>query len=126
MKEKRLNLNSKDLFLYCLTKPGSIEDYPFGPDVIVIKVASKMFALLSRRNGQDNLSLKCDPGYSEVLRQEYPSIIPGYHLNKRHWNTLLLDGSIPEREIRGLIDHSYELVYKSLPRRKRAGYQEDW
>ncbi len=125
MVEKKLTMNSKDLFLYCLTKPGAIEDYPFGPDIIVIKVASKMFALLSRRNGQDNLSLKCDPYYSEVLRQQYSSLIPGYHLNKRHWNTLLLDGSIPEREIRGLIDHSYELVYKSLPRSKRVEYQED-
>ncbi|EIW18803.1 MULTISPECIES: MmcQ/YjbR family DNA-binding protein [Pelosinus] len=126
MEEKKLTMNSKDLFLYCLTKPGSIEDYPFGPDIIVMKIASKIFALLSRRTGQDNLSLKCDPYYSEVLRQQYPSIIPGYHLNKRHWNTLLLDGSIPEREIRGLIDHSYELVYKSLPRSKRVKYQEDW
>ncbi|HWR44136.1 MmcQ/YjbR family DNA-binding protein [Sporomusa sp.] len=121
-----MNLNSKDLFTYCLNKPGAIEDYPFGPDVIVIKVAGKIFALLSRRSGQDNLSLKCDPNYSEILRQQYPSITPGYHLNKRHWNTLLLDGSIPEKEIKGLIDHSYELVYKSLPRRKRAGDQGEW
>jgi predicted DNA-binding protein (MmcQ/YjbR family) len=119
-------LDSKDLFSYCLTKPGAIEDYPFGPDVIVIKIASKMFALLSRRNGQDNLSLKCNPDYSEILRQQYPSITPGYHLNKRHWNTLILDGSIPEREIRDLIDHSYDLVYKSLPRRVRTGCQGDW
>ena len=125
MKEKSFNLNSKDLYLYCLTKLGSIEEYPFGPDVIVIKVASKIFALISCRHGQDILSLKCDPDYSELLRKQCPSITPGYHLNKRHWNTLLLDGSIPEREIRGLIDHSYELVYKSLPRRKRMAPQED-
>ncbi len=75
MGEKKLTMNSKDLFLYCLTKPGSIEDYPFGPDIIVMKIASKIFALLSRRNGKDNLSLKCDPYYSEVLRQQYSSII---------------------------------------------------
>lgn len=124
--ERRDELDSKDLFKYCLTKPGTIEDYPFGPDVIVIKVASKMFALLTRRNGQDNLSLKCDPNYSEVLRQQYPSITPGYHLNKRHWNTLILDGSIPNKEIICLIDHSYELVYKSLPKRMRAGNNGDW
>jgi len=110
MVEKRINFNSKELYLYCLTKLGSIEEYPFGPDIIVIKVASKIFALISRRHGKDILSLKCDPYYSEILRQQCPSITPGYHLNKRHWNTLLLDGSIPEREIRGLIDHSYELV----------------
>lgn len=123
--ERRLNLDSKDLYLYCLTKPWAIEDYPFGPEVIVMKVASKMFALISRRAGQENLSLKCDPDYSEVLRQQYPSITPGYHLNKRHWNTIVLDGSVPEKEIRGLIDHSYELVYKSLPRSKRKKSQEN-
>ncbi len=119
-------MHSKTLYSYCLTKPGAVEDYPFGPDVIVIKVASKMFALLSRRDGQDNLSLKCDPNYSEILRKQYPSITPGYHLNKRHWNTVILDGSIPEQEIRGLIDHSYDLVYKSLPKRLRSGSAGDW
>lgn len=125
IKERRINLDSKDLYLYCLTKPWAVEDYPFGPEVIVMKLASKMFALISRREGQENLSLKCDPDYSEVLRQQYPSITPGYHLNKRHWNTIVLDGSVPEKEIRGLIDHSYELVYKSLPRSKRKKSQED-
>ncbi len=119
-------MDSKNLFTYCLSKPGAIEDYPFGPDVIVIKVADKMFALLSRRNGQDNLSLKCDPNYSEILRRQYSSITAGYHLNKRHWITLLLDGSIPEKEMQGLIDHSYDLVYKSLPKRMRAKYQGEW
>lgn len=123
--ERGTNLNSKDLYLYCLTKPWAVEDYPFGPEVIVIKVASKMFALISRREGKENLSLKCDPDYSEVLRRQYPSITPGYHLNKRHWNTLVLDGSIPVNEIKSLIDHSYELVYKSLPRSKRKKSQED-
>ncbi|HWR05625.1 MmcQ/YjbR family DNA-binding protein [Sporomusa sp.] len=119
-------MDSKKLLAYCLAKPGTIEDYPFGPDIIVIKVAGKMFALLSRRHGQDNLALKCDPDYSEILRQQYPGINPGYHLNKRHWNTLLLDGSIPEKEIQGLIDHSYDLVYKSLPRRMRTNQSGDW
>ncbi|SDF20305.1 MmcQ/YjbR family DNA-binding protein [Sporomusa acidovorans] len=119
-------MDSKELFLYCLAKPGAMEDYPFGPDVIVIKVASKIFALLSRRNGLDNLSLKCDPGYSEIVRQQYASITPGYHLNKRHWITLVLDGSIPEGEIKSLIDHSYDLVYKSLPKRMRSGSRGDW
>lgn len=126
MTEGGIKLGSKELFLYCLAKPGAIEDYPFGPDVIVIKVASKIFALLSRRNGLDNLSLKCDPGYSEIVRQQYASITPGYHLNKRHWNTLVLDGSIPEKEIKSLIDHSYDLVYKSLPKKMRSGSSGDW
>lgn len=119
-------MNSKTLYSYCLTKPGVIEDYPFGADVIVFKVAAKIFALMSRRSGQDNLSLKCDPDYSEILRKQYPSITPGYHLNKRHWNTLILDGSIPEQEIKQLIDHSYDLVYKSLPKKLRSGSNGDW
>jgi len=112
-------VNSKKLYLYSLTKNGALEDYPFGPDVIVIKVAGKMFALMAHRSGQDCLSLKCDPNYAEILRQQYESITPGYHLNKRHWNTLQLNGSIPEKEIREFIDHSYELVVKSLTREKR-------
>jgi predicted DNA-binding protein (MmcQ/YjbR family) len=112
-------VNSKDLFLYSLTKNGAIEDYLFGPDVIVMKVAGKMFALMAHRDGQDYLSLKCDPNYAEILRQAYESITPGYHLNKRHWNTVQLDGSIPAKEIRKFIDHSYELVVKSLTREKR-------
>jgi len=117
--EDVVSVNSKKLYLYSLTKNGALEDYPFGPDVIVIKVAGKMFALMAHRSGQDCLSLKCDPNYAEILRQQYESITPGYHLNKRHWNTLQLNGSIPEKEIREFIDHSYELVVKSLTREKR-------
>lgn len=114
-------MNSKACYSYCLTKLGAREDYPFGPDVIVIKVAAKIFALLSRRQGQDILSLKCDPAYSELLRRQYPAVTPGYHLNKRHWNTLVLNGTIPAAEIKGLIDHSHELVFNSLGRRKGTG-----
>lgn len=112
-------MDSKPLFLYALAKLGAVEDYPFGPDVIVMKVAGKIFALLAKRAGQDCISLKCDPGYAEVLRQQYESVIPGYHLNKRHWNTVNLNGSIPEKEVRQFIDHSYDLVVKSLTREKR-------
>lgn len=105
---------------YCLTKPAAWEDYPFGPDVSVMKVASKMFALLSYREGKANLSLKCEPELAEVLRRQYAAITPGYHLNKRHWNTLILDGSIPEREIEEQIDLSHALVVKSLSGREKA------
>ncbi|QDR82413.1 MmcQ/YjbR family DNA-binding protein [Sporomusa termitida] len=114
-------MNSKECYCYCLTKLGAIEDYPFGPGIIVIRVAGKIFALLSRWQGQDILSLKCEPNYSELLRQQYPAVIPGYHLNKRHWNTLLLNGTIPAAETKGLIDHSYELVFSSRGRSKRTG-----
>jgi len=112
-------MDSKKLFAYCLCKTGAFEDYPFGPEVIVIKVAAKMFALMSCRDGIVNLSLKCDPDYAAVLRQQYKSLIPGYHLNKRHWNTMLLDGTIQEQEVQHFIDHSYDLVVKSLTREER-------
>lgn len=107
-------MNFKTLSSYCLSKKGAIEDYPFGDDVLVIKIASKMFALISERNDQLNISLKCDPFLAENLRQQYPAITPGYHLNKSHWNTILIDSSIPESELNKMIDHSYELVFKRL------------
>lgn len=112
-------METKSLVAYCLTKAGAAEDYPFGPDVIVIKAGGKMFALFSRRGGQVNLSLKCDPEYGELLRRQHAAITPGYHLNKRHWNTLLLDGSLDTRQVESLISHSYDLVVKSLPREQR-------
>jgi len=118
--------SSKVFYTYCLTKLGAVEDYPFGPDVIVFKIGAKMFALMARRNNQNVLSLKCDIDYSLILRQQYASITPGYHLNKRCWNTLILDGSIPEKEIIALIDHSYELVFKSLSRKIKAVYASDF
>lgn len=119
-------MDSKVFYKYCSAKIGAVEDYPFGPDVIVFKIGAKMFALMFRRDNQDNLSLKCDPNYSEILRQQYSSIIPGYHLNKRCWNTIMIDGRIPEKEIKDLIDHSYDLVLKSLPRTMRSKYQDDF
>ena len=112
-------MNLKTAAAYCLEKSGAWEDYPFGPDVSVIKAASKMFALLSYREGKEILSLKCEPELAEVLRRQYTSVTPGYYLNKRHWNTLILDGSIPEREIKEMIDLSYTLVVKSLKREEK-------
>lgn len=105
---------------YCLKKSAVWEDHPFGPEVSVMKVASKMFALFSHREGRDNLSLKCEPELAEVLRRQYTSVTPGYYLNKRHWNTLILDGTIPEQEIKEWIDLSYQLVVKSLTRDEKA------
>lgn len=99
---------------YCLSKKGSLKDYPFGDDVLVIKVASKMFALINVHSSQLRISLKCDPFIAENLRQQYASITPGYHLNKNHWNTILIDGTISEQELYDMIDLSYELVFKGL------------
>ncbi|NHN29610.1 MmcQ/YjbR family DNA-binding protein [Paenibacillus agricola] len=104
---------------YCLNKQGSREDYPFGDDVLVIKVASKMFALIPQDEHQLTISLKCDPFIAESLREQHASITPGYHLNKSHWNTILIDGSIPEQELFKMIDHSYELVFKGLKKTEK-------
>jgi predicted DNA-binding protein (MmcQ/YjbR family) len=104
----------------CLAKPGSTEDYPFGDEVAVFKVAGKVFALVPLAGSPASVSLKCDPGLAADLRQRYPAVTPGYHLNKRHWNTVTLDGSVPGEELLDLIDHSYQLVVAGLPRAERA------
>jgi len=99
---------------YLSNKPRSTEDYPFGPDTLVYKVMGKMFALFGEDDNPIRINLKCDPDDAIVLRYMYESVIPGYHMNKEHWNTVILDGSIPESEIRKMIDESYQLVVKSL------------
>jgi predicted DNA-binding protein (MmcQ/YjbR family) len=103
----------------CSAKPGSVEDYPFGDEVAVFKVAGKMFALVTLGPGPCSVSLKCDPDLAAGLRRRYAAITAGYHLSKRHWNTVTLDGSVPEDELPDLIDHSYELVVAGLPRAER-------
>jgi predicted DNA-binding protein (MmcQ/YjbR family) len=99
-------MNCFDAKKYCLTKTGAFEDYPFDNLTPVIKAGKKMFALI----GENSISLKCDPLLSGDLRRQYPAVIPGYHLNKEHWNTITLDGSVPDDTVRFLIDLSYELV----------------
>lgn len=112
-------MDGKTVSSYCLSKKGAVEDFPFGPEVLTIKAGSKMFALISDRGGKLNVSLKCDPFLAQDLRERYKSITPGYHLNKKHWNTLVIDGSIPDEEIYWMIDHSYELTLKSLTKAER-------
>lgn len=102
----------------CARQPGATEEYPFGDGAAVFKVAGKMFALVHLA-GEASVNLKCDPDWAEELRAIYPGVAPGYHMNKRHWNTVALDGSVPDGEIRDLLDHSYELVVASLPKRAR-------
>jgi predicted DNA-binding protein (MmcQ/YjbR family) len=103
----------------CGAKPGSAEDYPFGDGVALFKVARRMFALVSLGPPPGSVSLKCDPDLADGLRARYAAITPGYHLNKRHWNTVALDGSVPDEELLELIDHSYELVTARLTRSQR-------
>src|SRR5256885_15491001 len=105
---------------YCLSKPQATEGTPFGPEVVVFKVGGKMFALMSLDEIPATANLKCDPDLALDLRDRYEQVRPGYHMNKKHWNTVEIEGSIPEAELRKMIDHSYDLVVKSLPRAKRS------
>jgi predicted DNA-binding protein (MmcQ/YjbR family) len=103
----------------CLSLPGAVEDFPFGPETSVFKVGGKMFALSQLDNPPLRVSLKCEPELAEQLRLTYEAIGPGYHLNKRHWNTVVLDGSLEEPMVRDMIEDSYDLVVAGLPRAKR-------
>lgn len=108
-----------DAISHCLSKAGAVETTPFGPDALVYKVGGKMFALTVPDDFPARINLKCDPERSLELRDAYDAITPGYHMNKRHWNTVLLDGSVPTGLVRELIDHSYDLVRASLPKKTR-------
>jgi predicted DNA-binding protein (MmcQ/YjbR family) len=107
----------------CAGFPGSVEDYPFGDGVAVFKVGGRIFALVALDGDPGSVSLKCDPGLAMEWRARYPAVTPGYHLNKRHWNTIRLDGSVDDDELREMIDHSYDLVVRRLPREIRGRLQ---
>jgi predicted DNA-binding protein (MmcQ/YjbR family) len=107
----------------CAAKPGAVEDYPFGEGVAVFKVGGRMFALVPLEGSPASVNLKCEPDLALELRARHPSVRPGYHQNKRHWNTVDLDGSIENGELDWMIDHSYELVLAKLPRAVRARIQ---
>lgn len=109
-----------DVCAHCLALPHAEETTPFGPDVLVYKVGGKLFALTVPEDFPARVNLKCDPQRAAELRDEYKGIIPGYHMNKRHWNTVMLDGSVPGRLIGELIEHSYSLVAASLPKKIKA------
>ena len=94
---------------YCISKKRVTESFPFGDDTLVFKAGGKIFALLNL-DGDLSINLKCDPVLAIDLRERYSSVTPGYHMNKKHWNTVLLDGSVPDKEILSWIDHSYSLV----------------
>jgi predicted DNA-binding protein (MmcQ/YjbR family) len=109
---------------YCLKKEGKIsEEFPFDEYVLVFKVNGKIFILISTNTHPVTINLKCEPERAIELREQYPSVEPGYHMNKKHWNTVTLDGSIPSKEIFAMIDHSYDLVAKTArlsPRKQPA------
>ncbi len=105
---------------YLFDKPGSKLEFPFGPDTIVYKVMGKMFALIAWQEDPLRLSLKCDPDLSIHLREVHPAIIPGYHLSKIHWNTVIFDGTLDDELIYEMIDHSYQSVAAGLPKRLKT------
>ena len=98
---------------YCLGKPFVEEGLPFGPEVLVFKVNGKIFLLTSLDEPKLQFNVKCNPALAEELREQYGCVLPGFHMNKKHWNTILVDGSVPTAQLKEWIDHSYELVSKS-------------
>src|SRR5204862_3153549 len=105
---------------YCLAKGGVTEGTPFGETVLVFKVAGKIFALAALDEVPATVNLKCDPDLALELRDRYEEVRPGYHMNKKHWNTVELSGGVPETEVQKMIDHSYQLVVESLSRKERT------
>ncbi len=114
-------MNLENAIELCLKMNGAEETTPFGPEVLVYKVAGKMFALTVPEDVPARMNLKCDPDRAIELRDQFDGITPGYHMNKRHWNTVLLDGSVPGDLIREMIEASYQLVVKGLTRKQREG-----
>jgi len=120
-------MNAAELRDQCLAFTGAEETFPFGPATSVFKVAGKMFALSQLGSDSLRVSLKCEPQLVDALRDAYASVLPGYHLNKRHWNTVIIDRSLPEQMIKDMIQDSYDLVVSQLPqsRRRALGWTTD-
>jgi len=120
-------MNAAELREHCLSLPGTYEDFPFGPNTSVFKVAGKIFALSRLSEHPLCVSLKCDPPLAEELRRAHAAVIPGYHLNKRHWNTVTIDGSLPDETITDMVEDSYDLIVSKLSRTQRQalGWRTD-
>mgnify|MGYP002865838952 CR=1 FL=1 len=111
-------MNIEELREYCLSKPFTSESFPFDETTLVFKVKNKMFALTDIERNL-SINLKCDPGKAIQLRERYDAVLPGYHMNKRLWNTVMLDGRLNDAQIREWIDDSYKLVIEKLPKKDR-------
>jgi predicted DNA-binding protein (MmcQ/YjbR family) len=114
-------MNIESLREYCLRKKNVAEEFPFGDSTLVFKVMGKIFLLASLDSSPLQFNVKSDPDKAIEMRETYDSVRPGYHMNKKHWNTILADGNIPVKKIRELIDDSYTLVVKSLPKKNQSG-----
>lgn len=111
-------MNIETLREYCLLKPGATESFPFGEDTLVFKLNDKIFLLCGLIN-PDRFNVKCDPEKAVSLREEYEEVQPGYHMNKTHWNTVYMNGRLSDTRLEEMIDHSYDLILKNLPKNKR-------
>lgn len=105
-------MNIEEIREYCINKADTEESFPFGPNALVFKVDGKMYMLLSIDEQPARFNVKCDPEKAEALREAYSCVIPGYHMNKKHWNTVIVDGTATSQELKGWIDDSYNLVRK--------------
>ena len=112
-------MTGAELRRWCLQYAGAVEDFPFSPGTSVFKVRGKVFAISALDREPLSVSVKCEPELATQLRNTYPAIRPGYHLNKRHWNTIMLDGTLPDQLVRDLVEDSYDLVVSALPKRVR-------
>jgi predicted DNA-binding protein (MmcQ/YjbR family) len=112
-------MTAPQLRAFCLALDGAVEEFPFRPEISVFKVAGKIFAIANLHDDPVTVSLKCEPELAESLRATHAAITPGYHLNKRHWNTIVLDGSVPDALLGELIEDSYDLIVAALPRARR-------
>ena len=114
-------MNIEELRLYCIAKKAVTESFPFDEDTLVFKVMGKMFALVSIAE-PDSVNLKCDPDYAIELREKYTSVSSGYHMNNKHWNTVLFNDDAPDKLIYQLIDHSYEMVIKGFTKKLKQEF----
>lgn len=112
------NVNIEELRDYCLDKPGVTESFPFGEETLVFKVGDKIFMLTGL--GEHSFNVKCDPEHAVELREQYSEVKPGYHMNKKHWNTVHTDGSLTNKQLREMVDHSYNLVFLSLSKKMQV------
>ena len=112
-------MNPSQLRKHCLAQPDAVEEFPFGPHTSVFKVAGKMFALTALDGRPLQVSVKCEPELAVQFRSSYECVAAGYHLNKRHWNTLTCGGDVPDKLIRDMVEDSYDLVVEGLPKQKR-------
>ncbi len=117
-------MNFDNLHNYCMSKAGATKDFPFDETTLVFRVMRKIFALTGIDNDPLWVNLKCEPVLAEALRDEWDAVRPGYHMNKKHWNTVVFDGSIPEAELKKMIDHSYDRVVRSLKKADREALKK--